>query len=200
VLNPSEVGIATGRDAVLPPHVILEALSSPVAEVEGGIGDDEVKLEVLLVVVEEGVTVPGAEVALDSTDCEVHPGEPPCGGVGFLAKDGDVVALSSVGLDEVIGLDEHASRSAAWVIYPSLVGFHHLDEEPDHAAGGVELASLSPFSGCELAEEVFENPSQDVPGSVLILPESDCADEVHEFSELGFVEGGAGIFLGENSL
>ena len=83
-----EVSVALGRDAVLPALVLGEPLPTPVGDVEGRIGQDEVGLEVGMAVVVEAVTV--GNLALDAADGQVHLGEPPSGVVGFLAVDGDV--------------------------------------------------------------------------------------------------------------
>ena len=54
VLEPGEVGIAHGGHAVLPAGVLAELVAAPVAVVEGGIGEDVVRADVLVGVVEEG--------------------------------------------------------------------------------------------------------------------------------------------------
>ncbi len=73
VLHPGEVGVALGRDAELPAHVVVPA--EPVGVVEGRVGEDVVGAEVGMEVAAEGVGVLGAEVGLDAADGEVHDGE-----------------------------------------------------------------------------------------------------------------------------
>ena len=96
-------------------------------------------------VAQEGVGGLLAEVGLDAADGEVHVCQPPGGGVGLLAEDGDVGLLAAVRLDELLGLHEHAARAAAGVIDAPVVGFEHLDEQADDAARGEELAAELAF-------------------------------------------------------
>ncbi len=65
-------------------------------------------------------------------------------------------------LYEFLTLDKHAARTAAGVKDPAFIWLDHLDKNPDNRSGGVELPALLPFRICELSEEVFINPSQDV--------------------------------------
>ncbi len=58
MLHPGEVGVAFGRRAVLPAHVIVGAV--PVGIVEGRIGDDELRLQVFVQIAAKGVGVFGA--------------------------------------------------------------------------------------------------------------------------------------------
>ena len=59
VLHPGVVGVAGGRRAVLPAHVLLQLRRAPFLHVEGRIGEDEVGLQVVVQVVEEAVGVVG---------------------------------------------------------------------------------------------------------------------------------------------
>ena len=85
VLHPGKVGVALGRRAILPSPVILETFTSPVGDVEGGIGEDVVGSQVRVPVVVEAVAV--GNVALYPAKRQVHPGQLPGGVVGFLAPD-----------------------------------------------------------------------------------------------------------------
>jgi len=53
VLDPGIVGVADRGDAVVPAAVVAECLAAPVADVEGGVGEDVVGAEVVV----EGVGV-----------------------------------------------------------------------------------------------------------------------------------------------
>ena len=88
VLHPGEVRVARRRHAVLPPLVVLQLISSPVGDVEGGIGEDEVCLEIRQPVVPEGVAV--LDLPVDPADREVHLRKAPGGVVGLLPEDPDV--------------------------------------------------------------------------------------------------------------
>ncbi len=86
VLHPGEVGIALGRDAVLPAHVVV--LAEPVGVVEGRVGENVVGAEVRMEVAAECVGVLGAEVGLYAAQGEIHHGQAARGGVALLTVDG----------------------------------------------------------------------------------------------------------------
>jgi hypothetical protein len=94
VLHPGEVGVALGRDAELPAHVVV--LAEPVGVVEGRVGEHVVGAQVGVEVAAEGVGVLGAEVGLDAAQGQVHDGQAPGGGVALLAVDADVAELAAV--------------------------------------------------------------------------------------------------------
>src|SRR5581483_11075886 len=141
---------------------VAQALAAPVAHVEGRIGHHEVGLQILMQVAMEAVGVLGSEVGVDAANREVHLGEPPRGGVGLLPVDRDVAELPTMLADERLALDEHAARSAAWVVDAPLERLDHLDNQAHDASRGVELAALLAFSAGELAEEVFVDAAEDV--------------------------------------
>lgn len=101
VLEPREVGVAGGRRAVLPADVTQEPFLPPAGEVEGRVGQDEVRLQLGVTIVEEGVGVILAQVGLDASDGEVHLGQLPGGGVGVLPENGDPVDVAAVAFDEL---------------------------------------------------------------------------------------------------
>ena len=149
VLNPGEVGVSGGRDAISPTPVVLETVAAPVGNVERGIGEYVVGPEVGVAVVVEGIAVLYLSVVYGAYG-KVHLREPPGGVVGFLSVDGDVgpgpaaVSVSAgVGVDELDRLNEHTGRAAAGVIDAPVVRLYHLDEQLDDAARGVELATPS---------------------------------------------------------
>src|SRR5664280_2665533 len=144
----------------------------------------------------EAVSPARAEVGLDATDGEVHLRQAPGGVVELLAVDGDVVAPPAVGLDEALGLHEHAARPAAGVVHPAGEGFDHVDEETHHDSWGVELAATLAFRRGELTEEVLVDPAEDVLLPVLGRTESDARNEVDQLAEAAHVEAGPGVGLG----
>ena len=59
VLHPGKVGITSGRHAILPAHVLTQAVAAPIRNVKGRVGEDEIGLEVAkLVLVEAALAVP----------------------------------------------------------------------------------------------------------------------------------------------
>ena len=65
-----ELGVAGGLVEAPPAHVVLDLGVAPVLHVEGRIGEDEVGLEVLEFVVEEGVAP--LDVGVNTSDGQVH--------------------------------------------------------------------------------------------------------------------------------
>ena len=202
VLHPGEVGVALGRDAELPAHVVV--LAEPVGVVEGRIGEDVVGAQVGMEVAAEGVGVLRAEVGLDAADGEVHHGEAAGGGVALLAVDADVAEPAAVGFDEFFRLHEHAAGAAAGIVDAALVGGEHLDEAAHDAGRGVELAAVLALGAGEAGEEILVDAAEQIDGAVGRLAlagggQADGADEVDEFAEAVLVEAGAGVVLGQDA-
>lgn len=86
-------------------------LTAPALYVEGRIGQDVVGLEVREAVVPERVTL--LDLAVNTSDGEVHLAEAPGGVVQLLAVNGDIPDTAAVGLDERLRLDEHPARATA---------------------------------------------------------------------------------------
>ena len=89
MLHPCEVGIACWWYAILPTPVVLQFVSSPVAEIEGRVSHYEVSLQEWVLVFEEGVGIALAEVGFQSANCHIHVSHLPCGGVSLLTIDTD---------------------------------------------------------------------------------------------------------------
>ena len=199
VLQPCEVGVAGGRDAVFPAGIVHELVAAPVGEVERGIGEDEVGAHGGVAVLKERVGVVGAEVRLDAADGEVHLRHFPGGGVGVLAVDGDVVDAPGMALDELGGLHEHAAGAAAGVVDAPLVGLQDLHERLHHAGGREEFAAFLALLLGEHGEAVFVGAAEDVAG-VAVLLHADVREEVDHVAEAALVELGAGEGLREDAL
>ena len=121
VLDPGVVGVADGRRAVAPAHVVGQQFSRPVRDVERRIGEDVVGLEVEVRVAQEAVG------GLQSQ------GWPRCRGMARMCASRQVVGLDSWPKIEMSvfcppwastkrsGLHEHAGRAAAGVVDAALV-------------------------------------------------------------------------------
>ena len=147
VLDPGVVGVADRGHAVLPAGIVPKPVAAPIGHIEGRIGQDEVGLQVLV------------QVAVEAVGGFARRGWPRCGGWpgsswpaarwwGWIPGRRWLTSAraAAVGLDELLGLDEHAARSAAGVEDAGiLVRGQHVDQQPDHAAGRVELAALFAF-------------------------------------------------------
>ena len=180
----------------------FKQVAAPVAVVEGRVGQDVVGLEVRVQVAVEAVGVLLAEVGVDAADGEVHLRQPPGGVVGFLAVDADVADCRPPCASHELSrdLNEHAAGAAAGVEDAALVRREHLDQQPDDAAGRVELAALLAFGAGELREEVLVDAAQDVLGAVLLVAQADVADQVDELAEALLVQPRAGVILRQRRL
>lgn len=199
VLNPGVVGVVGRRGAVFPAHVVAQPVAAPVGHVERRVGEDVVGLQVLVQVVVEAVGMMGAEVGVNAPDGQVHLGQFPGGGVGFLAVDGDVAQTAATGFHEALGLHEHAAGAAAGVEHPALVGLDHLHQQLHHALGGVELAAAFALGGGELAQEIFIHPAQRVLHPGLARLQVDIAHGLDQLAQAGLVQRRAGVVLGQHA-
>ena len=208
VLHPGEVGVAPGGRPEPPSLVLGQPLRTPVAHVEGRVGEDEVGLEVGVLVVVEGVAV--GDLARYPANREVHPGQPPGRVVRFLAVDRDAgcgagrrprpLRLAGrrrgpMSPNELDRLHEHARRAAAGVVDPSLERLDHLDEQLDDTARSVELAAPLPLGVGEHRQEVLVDATEHVLGPGRLVAHADVAHEVDDLSQAHLVERLAGVVL-----
>src|SRR5690606_14962325 len=122
---PGEVGIALRRYAVLPSHVVVFA--KPVGIVKRWIREHVVGTQIWMEIATERVGVLWSQVCFDTAQSQIHQSQSARRGIAFLSIDADVTNLSAVGFDELLGLDEHAARTATRVVNPPLVWRKHLD-------------------------------------------------------------------------
>ena len=224
VLNPCIIGVAAvhgddravlllaltafGGRAILPADVVGHLRMAPVLHVERGIGKDEVGAEILLLVVEEAVAP--LDVCIDAPDGQVHERQPPGGVVGLLAEDRDLALGLRLALavaigggvfgDELGGRHEHAARTAAGVVDAPLEGLQHLDQQPHHALGRVELAAALAFLLGEPGQEVLVDAAENILLAALGIAQADGGDQVDQLPEPGLVQRRARVVLGENAL
>ncbi|MGQ4810040.1 hypothetical protein NKDENANG_03485 [Candidatus Entotheonellaceae bacterium PAL068K] len=183
VLHPGEVGVASGRDAVLPAGVIVFDADVPLFHVKGWIGHDKVGAQVRVFVVAEGVGRFAAEVEVDAAKGHVHGRQAPGGGIGFLAVDRDVAPFAFVFFDEAFALHEESAGAHGRVVNAAFVGLQHVDNEGDDGLGGVILAALFALTQGELAEEVFVDMAEDVSGLQGFVVKRDLGDFVDELAK-----------------
>ena len=198
VADPGVVGVAAGRHAPLPALVVLQQVAAPVADVEGGIGQHDVGLEVGVLVAVEAVAL--LDVAIQPTNSEVHLAELPGGVVQLLTVEGRLAATAAVGLDEPLTLHEHAARATGGVVDAIfVVRRKHRDQKPHHALRGVELAARLTLGRGELADEVLVDATQQILALALLAREVDLADGVDQLAEPALVELRPGISLVEHA-
>ena len=118
-----------------------QAIASPIRVVEGWIGKDEVKAEILQFIFVKAAFVVPPDVSVDPAHGEVHFSEPPGCVVRFLSVNRDIADPPAVRFDEAFGLDEHAAGTAARIVDTTLVRLQHFDQDPNDRARCIEFAT-----------------------------------------------------------
>ena len=199
MLEPGKVGVARRGRAVLPAHIVQQLVLPPVGQVEGRVCHDEVRLQLGVAVVEEGVGAELAQVGLNAPDGQVHLGHLPGGGVGVLPIDGNLVDVAAVVLHELGRLDEHTAAAAAGVVDPAVVGLQNLHQGFDHAGRGIEFPGQFALLLGELGQAVFVGAAQNVL-AVTVLHHLDVGKQVYHIPQAALVQLLAGKVLGQDVL
>src|SRR5258708_20358558 len=122
VLEPAIVRVARWWRTIGPTRILPQPVASPVRHVERWVSEDVVKSSVLQFVLVEAALVVPPDVGVDAAHCEIHLGEAPRRIVRLLPVDRDVADAPAVTFDELLGLDEHATRPPPASIPATLVG------------------------------------------------------------------------------
>ena len=199
MLNPSKVGIASGRNAIFPTNIFFKAFSTPVAIIERWIGQDEVSFQILVrVVVERAFAFPG-DVRFNPSNREIHFAETPSGLVRLLAVDAQVGSAAAMHFGKFFGLHEHAAGAATRVINATLVGLDHFHQQLHYRLSGIKLAALFALRGREQAEKIFVDAAENILGTALFVAETDGADEVDQLAQAKLVQRFARVILGQHA-
>ncbi len=146
VLQPCKVGIAGRRRTILPTDIINQFIRTPTGEIEGRICHNEVCLELRVAIVKERICIELAEVSFNTANSKIHLRHLPCGRVGVLTKDGNLVDVAAVIFDELCGLNEHTARAAARVINTSIKRLQYFNKGTHDTRGSIELTSKFAYS------------------------------------------------------
>ena len=148
-------------------------------------------------VVMERISGSFAQVAGYAPDGQVHFGQL-VGGVGiFLPIDGNVFLVAVVRLDELHALHEHATRTAARVVYLAPIGLYHLRNEVDNCLGRIIFAFAFTFSYGKLAQEIFINAPYQVV--LLVFLRIYRAYHIQQACQFGAVKPQSGIVIARQS-
>ena len=145
VLQPCKVGVASRRRTILPTDVINEFIRAPAGKIERRIRHNIIRFELRVTIVKERVRIKLAEVSFNTTNSKIHLSHLPCGRVGVLTKDGNLVDVAAVIFDEFCRLNEHTTRAAARVINTSIKRLQHLNKGTHNTRGSIELTSKFAF-------------------------------------------------------
>ena len=151
-------------------------------------------------IVQEGAfVVPQYLRAVDGPDGKVHLGQPPGGLVALLPVQAQVLKHALMLAHKLLALDEHAAAAAAGVHHPATEGLQHGHQQLDDAARRIELPPLLAFCQGKLTQKILKHMSQHVGALLRRIPESDVGYQVDEPAQVGRVETGPGVDLGQHA-
>ena len=187
VLKPCKVCVACRRHTILPANIIFELLCAPVRQVERGIRHDIVCPHGRVLVVKECIRRILAKVGFNATDGKVHLCQLPCGRVGILTINRDIVDISAMVLYKFCRLNKHTAAAAARVIHSSLKRLQHFYQCPHNAGRRKELAASLAFLFCKHRQAVFISASQNVLLAA-VFDHFDVRKQVNDFAQPTFIQ------------
>ena len=170
----------------MPTHIIFELLCAPVGQVERRICHDIICAHGGVLVVKESVSRILAEVRFDSTDGKVHLCQLPCGRVGILSINRDIVDISTMVLYKFCRLNKHTTTAAARVIHSSLKRLQHFHQCPHNTGRCKELAATLAFLLCKHRQAVFISAPQNVLFAA-VFNHFDVRKQVNNFAQPTFI-------------
>ena len=197
VLQPREVCISSRRRTILPTDIINEFIRTPAGEIEGRIRHNEVCLELRVAIVKKRVRIKLAEVGFNTANGKIHLRHLPCGRVGVLTKNGNLVDVAAMIFDELCGLNEHTARAAARVINTPIKRLQHFNKGTHNARGSIELTSKFTFLLSKLGETVFVCTTENVL-AVSMLDHLNVGEEINHLTKTPLVQLRTGEVLRQN--
>src|SRR5699024_11813602 len=102
------------------------------------------------------------KVGIESVDGQVHFCHAPGTFVEFLAIDGDRGAVFVMCVEEFLGLDKHATGSAAGIIDASAGRLEDFNEDAHDIGRSIELTTASTFFPGEFLQEILIHLAEQV--------------------------------------
>ena len=187
VLDPGVVCVARRRGSVAPARVIFPA--RPGLDIERRVAEGVFHLDVRVQVDGERVAPDAGEVAVETVDGEVHPGQAPGAFVELLAVDRDRGLVLLVRGEKLLGLDEHAPGPARRVVDAAVGGLENFNEGAHDARRGEELAAPFALGASELLEEVLVDLPEQVPRlGDTVTGEPGAVEQVDELAQATLVD------------
>ena len=197
VLQPREVCVTSRRRTILPTDIINEFIRAPAGEIEWRICHNKVCLELRVAIVKERVRIKLAEVGFNTANGKIHLRHLPCGRVGVLTKDGNLVDVAAVVFDEFCGLNEHTARAAAWVINTPIERLQYFNKCTHNTRGSIELTGKLAFLFGKLGETVFVCTTENVL-AIPMLDHLNVGEEINHFAKTPLVQLRTGKVLRKN--
>ena len=163
VLNPSIVGVAGGRNAIFPAHIILQFVLSPVRKIKRRISHNKIKFFMRVLVIKERVCLIRSEISINTADSHIHFSHFPSVGVRFLPIYRNMVAVAAVRLQKFYRLHKHTARTAARIINAAIIKrFQYLNNGFHNAGRGIKFSALSPLIRRKLGNAIFIGMPQQI--------------------------------------
>ena len=186
VLKPCKVRVACRRHTILPAYIIFELLCTPVRQVERRIRHDIVCPHGRVLVVKECIRRILSKVGFNATNGKVHLRQFPCGRVGILSINRDIVDISTMVLYKFCRLNKHTTTAAARVIHSSLKRLQHFHQCPHNTGRCKELAATLAFLLCKHRQAVFISAPQNVLFAA-VFNHFDVRKQVNNFAQPTFI-------------
>jgi hypothetical protein len=163
------LGFVHARQAEGQTRLALDALGVDEVDVEGRIGHHEVALAnqgMLVLVVGDGL----GNLSLQAVDGEVHLCDADGVAVLLLTVEDDLLrCVAALVLNEVAGLNEHASRTGCRIEDNAVVGFDDVDDCLHERGRREKLAVVVRLLDGEFGEKVLVDATEDIAGGLLDL-------------------------------
>ena len=199
MLDPGVVSVIHRRNTIFPASILTKALATPITHVEGWISEDEIRPQVFVQVVVKTVRRLTTKVGVQSSNGQVHHGQPPGGGVRLLTVDGNITQSTTVFFYKTLTLNKHTSRTTARVKHATFIGLNHTDKQFNYTLGCVELTTTFTLSSSETTEEILIHPAQYIFGAGFIVAKADLTDDIDKFTQAVFIQRWTSIIFGKNT-
>ena len=140
-----------------------------------------------MLVIKECVCCILAKVGFNATDGKVHLCQLPCGRVGILSINRDIVDISAMVLYKFCRLNKHTTTAAARVVHSSLKRLQHFHQRPHNAGRRKELAATLAFLFCKHGQTVFISAPQNVLFAA-VFNHFDVRKQVNNFAQPPFIQ------------
>ena len=163
VENPRIVRIAFGRRCVvLPARIVFQILIIPAFQIEWRICHDVIEIYALVKVMGECGIRLFSKIVADAAQGEVHFRKTVGCRLFLLTVNIDTADIAFLFLDQVCTLNEHAARTAAWIVECAVIRLNHGGNQLHRVMRRVELAFFLGGIDGKFLEEVFVHSSNQV--------------------------------------
>ena len=152
-----------------------------------------------MLVVAERVAPTFAQVGIQTADGKVHMGHLPGVGVELLTEDVDLAEVALMLLHKLGALDEHAARTAGWVVDTPLERLEHLDDGTHNARWRIELTARRLGLGGKVLQAVFVDTAEEVDALAMGV-HVHVVENLHHLAQTDLVDFRTGIVIGHHLL